>query len=82
MSVSDFRLLDFWEEVFHRDGCNIEIIGPNSINKIVGFEILCCSLRFLPRYRVFKPFYFVNNHLGILIFQQPFGVDEDLDQRF
>ena len=50
-------LTDFQKEVLHKDGCNIQMLTPNAVNKVVAFEMICRANGYLPNYFVFKYFF-------------------------
>ncbi|CAI9278887.1 unnamed protein product [Lactuca saligna] len=49
-------LTDFQEEVLQRDGCKVQMLTPNVVNKVVAFEMICRANEYLPDYFVFKYF--------------------------
>ncbi|CAI9297787.1 unnamed protein product [Lactuca saligna] len=50
-------LTDFQEEVLQKEGCSIRMLTPNTVNKIVAFEMICRANGVLPDYFVFKFFF-------------------------
>ena len=54
-----FRLpiTNFQRDILARYGASIQFLSPNAINKMVGFEMLCRSLGFLPDIYLFKHFF-------------------------
>ncbi|CAI9287024.1 unnamed protein product [Lactuca saligna] len=52
-----FHLTDFQEEVFQKDGCSLQMLTPNAVNKVVLFEMICRANGYLPYYFVFKFFF-------------------------
>ncbi|CAI9290899.1 unnamed protein product [Lactuca saligna] len=52
-----FPLTDFQEEVFQKDGCSLQMLTPNTVNKVVAFEMICRVNGYLPDYFVFKFFF-------------------------
>ncbi len=47
----------FQRDVLAHYGASIQFLSPNAINKMVGFEMLCRSLGFLPDIYLFKHFF-------------------------
>ncbi|CAI9259936.1 unnamed protein product [Lactuca saligna] len=52
-----FPLTDFQEKVFQKDGCSLQMLTPNAVNKVVVFEIICRANEYLPEYFVIKFFF-------------------------
>ncbi|CAI9276404.1 unnamed protein product [Lactuca saligna] len=52
-----FPLTDFQEEVLQKDGCSLQMLTPNVVNKVVAFEMICRENGYLPDYFVFKFFF-------------------------
>ena len=52
-----FPLTDFQEEVLQKDGCSLQMLTPNAVNKVVAFEMICRANGYLPDYFVFKFFF-------------------------
>ncbi|CAI9291263.1 unnamed protein product [Lactuca saligna] len=50
-------LTDFQEEVLQNDGCSIQMLTPNAVNKVVAFEMICQPNGYLPDYFMFKYFF-------------------------
>lgn len=50
-------LTDFWEEVLRKEGCSIQMLTPNTVNKVVAFEMIRYANGVLPDYFVFKYFF-------------------------
>lgn len=49
-------LTDFQEEFLQKDGCSIQMLTPNIVNKEVTFEMICRANGVLPDYFFFKYF--------------------------
>ncbi|CAI9264132.1 unnamed protein product [Lactuca saligna] len=47
-----FPLTDFQEEVLQKDGCSLQMLTPNAVNKVVVFEMICRANAYLPDYFV------------------------------
>ena len=52
-----FPLTDFQEEVLQKDGCSLQMLTPNAVNKVVAFEMICRANGYVPDYFVFKFFF-------------------------
>ena len=52
-----FPLTDFQEEVLQKDGCSLQMLTPNAVNKVVAFEMICRANAYVPDYFVFKFFF-------------------------
>ncbi|CAI9290307.1 unnamed protein product [Lactuca saligna] len=52
-----FLLTDFQEEVLQKDGCSLQMLTPNAVNKVVAFEMICRANGYLMDYIVFKFFF-------------------------
>lgn len=50
-------LTDFQHEIFLKNGCSIQMLTPNVVNKVVAFEVICRANGMLPDYFVFKYFF-------------------------
>lgn len=50
-------LTDFQEEVLRKEGCSIQMLTPNAVNKVVAFEMICRANDVLLDYFVFKYFF-------------------------
>ncbi|CAI9298460.1 unnamed protein product [Lactuca saligna] len=52
-----FPLTDFQEEVLQKDGCSLQMLTPNVVNKVVAFKMICRVSGYLLDYFVFKFFF-------------------------
>ncbi|CAI9264771.1 unnamed protein product [Lactuca saligna] len=52
-----FPLTDFQEVVLQKDGCSLQMLTPNAVNKVVLFEMIYWANGYLPDYFVFKFFF-------------------------
>ncbi|CAI9295745.1 unnamed protein product [Lactuca saligna] len=50
-------LTDFQEEVLQKDGCSLQMLTPNVVNKVVAFEMICRANGYVLDYFVFKFFF-------------------------
>ncbi|CAI9271367.1 unnamed protein product [Lactuca saligna] len=50
-------LTDFQEEVLQKDGCSLQMLTPNTVNKVVAFEMICRANGYVLDYFVFKFFF-------------------------
>lgn len=50
-------LTNFQEEVLQKDGCSIQMLTPNTVNKVMAFEMICRANGILLDYFVFKYFF-------------------------
>lgn len=66
------RLLisDFFDEVMHEYGFSVDDLTPNTVNKIVGFELNCQALGILPQLRDFQTFFNSSTQSGVHTFSQ------------
>ncbi|CAI9281334.1 unnamed protein product [Lactuca saligna] len=56
---ADLRLPlnDFHEEILRRSGCNVQMLTPGAVHKIVAFEMICRANGIVPNYLIFKFFF-------------------------
>ncbi|CAI9263223.1 unnamed protein product [Lactuca saligna] len=50
-------LTDFQEEVLQKEGCSLQMLTPNVVNKLVVFEMIYHANNYLLDYFVFKCFF-------------------------
>ena len=50
-------LTDFQEELLQKNGCSIQMLTPNVVNKVVTFEMICRANGVVPDCFVFKFFF-------------------------
>lgn len=56
---------DFFDMIVYHYGFSVDKLTPNVINKIVGFELICQSLDYIPTYWVFRYFFCASTNSGV-----------------